>query len=88
MFYSCRMIRIKTNIRTYADQVFANFRGLNIPEDDTDMNLLWPFLLILYLFAKTILPASICILGNCAYNIVDNQVNDCLGDNHFETDEY
>ena len=34
------MIRIKTNIRTYSDQVFANFRGLNIQEDDTDMNLL------------------------------------------------
>ena len=36
MLYSCRMIGIKTNIRTYTYQVFANFHGLNIPEDDTD----------------------------------------------------
>ena len=25
---------IKTEIRTYDDKVYTNFRGLNVPEDD------------------------------------------------------
>ena len=27
---------IKTKIRTYGDKVYTNFRGLNLPEDDTE----------------------------------------------------
>ena len=27
---------IKTKIRTFADQVYFNFCGLNVPEDDTE----------------------------------------------------
>ena len=27
---------IKTKIRTYGDEVYANFRGLNVPEDDKE----------------------------------------------------
>ena len=27
---------IKTKIRTYGDKVYTNFRGLNVPEDDTE----------------------------------------------------
>ena len=27
---------IKTKIRTYGDKVGTNFRGLNVPEDDTE----------------------------------------------------
>ena len=27
---------IKTKIRTYSDQVYSNFCGLNVPEDDID----------------------------------------------------
>ena len=38
---------------------YATFRGLNLPKDDTFVNLLQSFLLILYLFMKKILPGSI-----------------------------
>ena len=27
---------IKTKIRTYGDKVYANFRGLNVPENDIE----------------------------------------------------
>ena len=31
---------IKTKIRTYSDEVFTNFRGLNVPEGDIECELL------------------------------------------------
>ena len=30
---------IKTKIKTYRDKVYTNFCGLNVPEDDKNMNL-------------------------------------------------
>ena len=36
---------IKTKIRTYGDKVYTNFRGLNVPEDDVECELLQSFLL-------------------------------------------
>ena len=38
---------------------YATFRGLNLAKDDTFVNLLQSFLLILYLFMKKLLPGSI-----------------------------
>ena len=29
-------IYIKTKIRTYSDKVYANFRGLNVPDDEIE----------------------------------------------------
>ena len=38
---------------------YATFRGLNLPKNNTFVNLLQSFLLILYLFMKKLLPGSI-----------------------------
>ena len=47
---------LKTKIRTSDDKVYTNFRDLNVPEDDINVNILKSFLLILYLYTtrKTI----------------------------------
>ena len=39
-------------MKTYGDKVYTNFRGLNVPKDDKNANLLQSFLLILYLYMK------------------------------------
>ena len=39
---------IKTKIRTFVDKVYANFRGLNVPENGIESKSLLSFLLILY----------------------------------------
>ena len=44
---------IKTKIITYDNNVYTNFRGLNVAEDDINANLLQPFLLIFCLYMKT-----------------------------------
>ena len=36
---------VKTKIRTYGDKVYTNFRGLNVPEDGVECELLQSFLL-------------------------------------------
>ena len=47
-------------MRTCGDKVYTNFRGLNMPKDDKNANLLQSFLLILYFYMKIqILSASI-----------------------------
>ena len=38
----------KTKIRTYGHQVYTNFRGLNVPEDDIEWESFTVILLILY----------------------------------------
>ena len=43
---------IKTKIRTYGNNVYANFHGLNVPEDIKNANLLQSFPLIIYLYSK------------------------------------
>ena len=50
---------IKTKIRTCGDKVYTNFHGLNVPENDKECESLPSFLLILYLYMKTNLSASI-----------------------------
>ena len=43
---------IKDKIRTYVDKVYTNFCGHDVLEDVQNVNLLQPFLLILYWFMK------------------------------------
>ena len=50
---------LKTKIRTYGDKVHTNFCCLNVSEMVKNVNLLQSFLLILYLFTKANIPASI-----------------------------
>ena len=50
---------IKTKIRTCGDKVYTNFHGLNVPENDKECESLPSLLLILYLYMKTNLSASI-----------------------------
>ena len=38
----------KVKIRTFGDKVYTNFHGLNVPEDDINVNLLLSFLLSFY----------------------------------------
>ena len=44
---------IKTKVKTFGDKFYTNFRGLNVPEDDIELNLLQSFLLIPCLYTKT-----------------------------------
>ena len=64
---------MKTQIRTYGDRVYANFRGLNVTQDDVE-----PDSLLVY---KKILPAY---LDNCADKIKSKQMTDYLNENYFQ----
>ena len=46
---------IQTKIKTYGNNVYINFRGLNLPEDDIEYESFTVILLILYLYIKTII---------------------------------
>ena len=46
---------IQTKIKTYGNNVYTNFRGLNVPEDDIEYESFTVILLILYLYIKTII---------------------------------
>ena len=47
---------IKTKMKKFADKVYTNFRGRNVPEAAQNVNLLLSFLLILYsLITKNII---------------------------------
>ena len=74
---------IKTKIRTYSDKVYTNFRGLNVPEDDTEcesftvisIDSLFVYLNKYYLQVH---------LDNRAYKIANKQMTDYLDENLFE----
>ena len=68
---------IKTKIRTYGDKVYTNFRGLNVPEDDTECES------FSVLFVDSLLVHEMkyylqVFLENCAYIIVDKPMADYL----------
>ena len=90
---------IKTKIRTYGNQVYTNFRGLNVSENDIECE---PFIVIsidsLLVYENKYYRFFTCLilvykyylqvyLDNCSYKIVDKRMIDYLGDNIFETDE-
>ena len=74
---------IKTKIRTYGDKVYTNFRGINVPEDDTECKSFTVISIdsLLVYDKKYYLQVY---LENCAYKIVNKQMADYLDENLFE----
>ena len=64
---------VKTKIRAYSDKVCANFRGLNVQENDVEFE---SFIIIAIDSLLVYYPQV--HLDNCAYKIVDNQLIYCL----------
>ena len=77
---------IKTKTTTYGGKVYANFPGLNLPEDGVkgkSFTVISIDSLLVY-DNKYYLQGY---LDNCAYKVLDKQMIDYLDDNLFETDE-
>ena len=63
---------IKNKIRTCEDQVYINFRGLNLPEDDIECE----SFTIISINSLPVYENKCCMqvyLDNCAYEIVNKQ---------------
>ena len=72
---------IKTKIRIYADEVYTNFHGLNILEDDIECFTIICIDSLLVYNEKYYLQV---FLDNCIYKIVNKQMADYLDENVFE----
>ena len=77
------IIDIKSKIRTYGDNVFTNFRGLNVPEDNIKCES-FTVISIASLFVYENKYYLQVYLDNCAYKIVSKQIKDYLDENLFE----
>ena len=76
------MIDIKTNIRPYGDNVYTNFRGLNVPEDDIKCESFTVISFDSLLVCKN--KYLQVYLNNCAYKVVNKQMTDYLDEYLFE----
>ena len=74
---------IKTKIRTYGDEVYTNFRGLNVPEDDIECKYFRVISNDLLLVCDNKYYLQV-YLEYCAYRIVNKQMADYLDKNLFE----
>ena len=74
---------IKAKIRTYGDKVYTNFRGLNVPEDDIECESFTVIAIDSLLVYENKYYLHV-YLDNCAYEIVNKQITDCLDENLFE----
>ena len=66
--YGDRYMKIK--IRTYSDKVYTNFRGLNMPGDDMEIQ----SLKVIYIDSLLVYDSKYCFqvyLDNCTYKIVN-----------------
>ena len=73
-------------IIVYDDEVYTNFRGLNVPEDVTEcasLTVIFIVSVLVYKYKYYLL----VYLDNCAYKIVDKRIMVYLGENSFKTDE-
>ena len=74
---------IKTNIRTYGNKIYNNFRGLNVPEDNIECESL-----TVISFDSLLAYENKCYLqvylDNCVYKIVNKKMADYLDENVFE----
>ena len=66
-----------TDVRTYGDKVYTNFRGLNVPKDDIQCK------------SFTVISIDSLILYKnkyyiCAYKMLNKQMTDYLNENIFE----
>ena len=74
---------IKTNIRTYGDQVYTNFCTLNVPEDDIECESFTVISTDSLLVYENQYYLQVC-LDNCSHKIVTKQMTDYLDENLFE----
>ena len=77
---------IKTKVRTSGDKVYTNFRGLNVPENDTECESFTVISIDSLLVYENKYYLQV-YLDNCAYKIANKQRTDCLDDNLFEINE-
>ena len=77
---------IKTKVRTYGDEIYTNFCGLIVREDDTECEC-FTVISVKSLFAYKNKYYHQVYLYNCAYKVVDKGMINYLGENPFETDE-
>ena len=73
----------KTKTRTYGNKVYTNFRGLNVPKDDTECKSFTVMSInsLLVYGNKYYLRVYV---DNCAHKITNKQMTDYLDDNLFE----
>ena len=74
---------IKAKIRTCGNKVYTNFRDLDVPEDDIECES-FKVISIDSLFVYENKYYLQVYLDNCAYNIANKQMTDCLDENFFE----
>ena len=74
-FYDDRHIR--TKIRRYGDDIYTNFRGLNVPEDGVDSKSFTVISIDSLLVYKNKYYLQV-YLDNCAYKIVNTEMEDYL----------
>ena len=85
MLYQSLVIDLKTKIRTFGEKVYANFRGLNVPEDDIEYESFIAISVDSLLVYESKYYQQV-YLDNGVYEIAKNQITDYLDDNLFETD--
>ena len=77
---------IKGKIRTYADKVYTNFRGVNLSEDGKECK----SFTVIFIDSLLVYDNKYYLqvyLDNCDYKIVDKKIIDYLDDNLFEANE-
>ena len=75
----------KTEIRN-GNQIYTNFRGLNVPEDGIEFESFTIISIDSLLVYENIYYLQV-YLDKCAYKIVNTQVEDYLDYNPFESDK-
>ena len=84
-FPVCNDRYIKTKIVMYGDNVYTNFRGLNVPENGVECE----FLTIISIDSSLIYENEYYLQvywDSCAYKIVDKQIIDYLEYHRFDSD--
>ena len=74
---------IKIKIRTDRKNVYTNFRGVNVPEDDIE----WESFIVISIDFLLVYENKYYLqvqLDNCAHKVAKNQMIDYLDDNLFE----
>ena len=74
---------LKNKIRTDSDKVYANFRGLNVPEDDIECESFTVIAIGSFLVYENKYYLQVC-LDNCAYKTANKQMTDYLDENLFQ----
>ena len=85
MLYQSLVIDLKTKIRSFGEKVYANFRGLNVPEDDIE----YESFIAISVDSLLVYESKYCqqvYLDNGVYEIAKKEITDYLDDNLFETD--